>query len=328
MRKQQRGVTHHGIAHHPGAVHRRRAVRDASDPVIHGIPHHQVGASRRSRAEGVTSPADVRRAFENRSAIDNIVTVVRAQDLEITQAKATGGDRVRLPQGNPAVHRRRPRTSTTPPIRREPVELLEPLDTFADATSPRAGADAPQPRCRTTTSGWNSSATGCSVAPSPTCSTPASRSFPKASSPGCAQAWCGEESLAQVAQRARPGRPGARRHAAGPAVGPRRCAGSGVRRDLPRRRLRRGAARGGAGAWPAARAASTRRAWRRTPRPGCRSCCTRAASRCPSTAWWPPTARPMSAPSTSNVRVGDLTSTGHGTSRQRAEQEAAKAMLA
>jgi hypothetical protein len=34
--------------------------------------------------QGVTSPADVRRAFENRSAIDNIVTV-RAQDLEITR---------------------------------------------------------------------------------------------------------------------------------------------------------------------------------------------------------------------------------------------------
>ena len=30
--------------------------------------------------QGVTSPADVRRAFENLSAIDNIVTV-RAQDL-------------------------------------------------------------------------------------------------------------------------------------------------------------------------------------------------------------------------------------------------------
>jgi len=34
--------------------------------------------------QGVTSTADVRRAFENRSAIDNIVTV-RAQDLEITR---------------------------------------------------------------------------------------------------------------------------------------------------------------------------------------------------------------------------------------------------
>ena len=34
--------------------------------------------------QGVTSPADVRRAFENRSTIDNIVTV-RAQDLEITR---------------------------------------------------------------------------------------------------------------------------------------------------------------------------------------------------------------------------------------------------
>jgi type II secretory pathway component PulJ len=34
--------------------------------------------------QGVTSPADVRRAFENRSAIDHIVTV-RPQDLEITR---------------------------------------------------------------------------------------------------------------------------------------------------------------------------------------------------------------------------------------------------
>ena len=34
--------------------------------------------------QGVTSPADVRRAFENRSTIDNIATV-RAQDLEITR---------------------------------------------------------------------------------------------------------------------------------------------------------------------------------------------------------------------------------------------------
>lgn len=34
--------------------------------------------------QGVTSAAEVRRAFENRSAIDNIVTV-RPQDLEITR---------------------------------------------------------------------------------------------------------------------------------------------------------------------------------------------------------------------------------------------------
>jgi len=34
--------------------------------------------------QGVTNAAEVRRAFENRSAIDNIVTV-RPQDLEITR---------------------------------------------------------------------------------------------------------------------------------------------------------------------------------------------------------------------------------------------------
>jgi hypothetical protein len=34
--------------------------------------------------QGVTTAAEVRRAFENRSAIDNIVTV-RPQDLEITR---------------------------------------------------------------------------------------------------------------------------------------------------------------------------------------------------------------------------------------------------
>jgi hypothetical protein len=35
-------------------------------------------------ARSAQTPADVRRAFENRSAIDNIVTI-RAQDLEITR---------------------------------------------------------------------------------------------------------------------------------------------------------------------------------------------------------------------------------------------------
>ena len=34
--------------------------------------------------QGVTSPADVRRAFDNRATIDNIVSV-RPQDLEITR---------------------------------------------------------------------------------------------------------------------------------------------------------------------------------------------------------------------------------------------------
>ena len=34
--------------------------------------------------QGVTSPTDVRRAFENRATIDNIVTV-KPQDLEITR---------------------------------------------------------------------------------------------------------------------------------------------------------------------------------------------------------------------------------------------------
>ena len=322
MRKQQRGVSIMGlltvlVLFIVVALFAMKVI-----PSFMEYPHRQVG-DRGDRAPGRDQPG--RRAARVREprARSTTSSPCRPQDLEITR----DGNQVVIAF---AYRKEIPLFAGVGLYIDYAAELEGPVEllghTFADATSPRAGADAPQPRRGPQRAAGIPRRRGArlrrrrrALRPLPAASRrqadpaarePGARGVPR---PGGA--------------RARPGRPGARRHAAGPAVGPRRCAGGGVRRDLPRRRLRRGAARGGAGAWPAARAGSTRREWRRTRRPACRSCCTRAASRCPSTAWSPRTVRPMSAPSTSNVLVGELASTGHGTSRQRAEQEAAKAML-
>jgi hypothetical protein len=122
-----------------------------------------------SREKQGASVADIRKAFEARATIDDISSV-KPQDLEITKAGQRSRHFLRLPQGSPAVRRRR-----------RVHRLRGELEAVSGALCPgprnsRSGSDtvsptsaswtrrSPAAAARSTSSGLNSSATACSAA--------------------------------------------------------------------------------------------------------------------------------------------------------------------
>ena len=211
-----------------------------------------------------------------------------------------GGDRVRLPQGNPAVHRRRPVHRLRRRIRGAAGRAARPR--VRRRESPRAGADAPQPRCgpqraagiprrrRPRLRGRRRALRPLPAASrrqaDPAARKPGARGVPR---PGGARARPGGSGARRARRRSPPsvladaleavfgavfldGGYAAARRAVVQALG-------AQLEQLDPARVEKDAKTAPAGA--AARA---------------------AASPCPSTAWWPPMVRPTSAPSTSNAR--------------------------